>query len=1171
MRVRLLCGIAVGVLVLSAAFMHAQDTASLTGTVRDASGANIANAQVVVSSADRGINRETTTNSGGEYAVPALTPGSYDVGVTAQGFKKYEAKGVILRVGQKARIDVNMQVGSAATEVTVLGADVAQVETQSSDLTGTVTGKEITQLQLNGRNFTQLVTLVPGVSNQTGQDEGTVGVYGNVSFSINGGRVEYNNWELDGGDNMDNGSNSTLNVYPSLEAIAEFKVLTSNYGAQYGRNGSGTVEVETKSGTNAFHGNAYEFVRNDAFNARNYFQSSVPPYKKNDYGYTVGGPIWKNRTYFFWSQEWRKDRVPGQNFNQPVPSIEERAGNFSDQCPGANCPVVNGVPTPDLTTVGFDPNDPTIQGLLSEIPLPTQGTGTDSVFVASPVQPTDWREELIRVDHNLTDKQRLTFRFIHDSWNTVTAVPLWTNQGSFPTIQTAFKGPGVSLVTRLSSTFSPTLLNEFVFSYTTDHINLQNVGNWKRSAFSGFVVPDIFPGNGDGILPGINLVTSAYGGGFGQDAGYIPNGVYNSNPTYTYRDNISKIIGKHNLQFGAYAVFGQKNELGGELSAGSIPGYLTFDDSNNPGSFSTGNAFADLLLARITSFGQQDVRLKYYNRYKIVEPYFQDDWHVTNRLTLNLGLRVSLFGTYREKQKQAFNFDSSRYVQGQTSVNPDGTVNFLTVDNGPPSLTDLPNGIVRCGVTPGVPVSCMKGHLFNPAPRIGFSYDPRGNGKTAIRGGYGIFFEHANGNEGNTESLENSPPLANAAQRNNIIGYAGSGESQPQFPLSVTSIPTKATWPYVQQWHLDVQHEVVRNTVATVSYVGSKGTHLNRQTDLNQLHPVAAADNPYLPSETYGSTDCGTTVDQFGVPIDGTTSSGAPIPYGGPGVLSTAVNVGIAACGTNPDPFRPFPGYGDIAHLEFKASSIYHALQTSVRRSVGGLQLSFAYTWSHSIDDASDRFDGSFVDSYNTRANRASSNFDQRHILNFSYVWDLPLFKNPGLANKVLGGWQASGIVSYQTGTPFSVIVSTDNAGVANGNGSAARADRIGDPNAGVTQDPNQLGPQIYNPNAFAPPRGLTFGDSGRNSLNNTHWTNFDMALFKHFKITESMSFEFRAEAFNIFNHTQWRPIAGDSGSAASNLGESNNTFSLNPADGFLQVTDAHNPRILQLGAKFIF
>jgi carboxypeptidase family protein/TonB-dependent receptor-like protein len=1188
MKIRLLCGIALAMVVLSTAFVHAQDTASVTGTVRDPSGASVANAEVTVSAADRGINRTTKTNSEGEYSVPALPPGSYDITVTAKGFKKYQAQGVALRVAQKARNDVNLVVGAANAEVTVVGTTVAQVETQSSDLTGTVTGKEITQLQLNGRNFTQLVTLVPGVSNQTGQDEGTVGVYGNVAFSINGGRTEYNNWELDGGDNMDNGSNVTLNVYPSLEAISEFKVLTSNYGAQYGRNGSGTVEVETKSGTNNFHGKVYEFVRNDAFNARNFFQTSVPPYKKNDYGYTVGGPVWKNHTYFFWSQEWRKDRVPGQNFNQPVPSVEERAGNFSDQCPGSNCPVDpdTGDPFPG-NQVPFNPSDPTIQGLLSEIPLPTQGTGTDSTFVASPVQPTNWREELIRIDHNLTDKQRITFRYIHDSWDTITAVPLWTNQGSFPTIQTAFKGPGVALVTRLNSTFSPTLLNEFVFSYTTDHIDLHNVGNWKRSSFPGFVVPDIFPGNGDGILPGINLVTSAYGGGFGEDAGYIPNGIYNSNPTYTYRDNISKIIGKHNLQFGAYAVFGQKNELGGELSPGSIPGYLTFDDSN--AAITTGNAFADLLLGKISSFGQQDVRLKYYNRYKIFEPYFQDDWHVTHRLTLNLGLRVSLLGTYREKQKHAFNFDPAVYDPATApALDPDGSITG-TPGALIPSPTSNPfDGLVQCG-GPGGPVSisgfpsaavgrnphpgCMSGHLFNPAPRIGFAYDPRGNGKTAIRGGYGIFFEHANGNEANTESLENSPPLANAAQRNNIIGYAGTGEAQAQLPLSVTSIPTKAIWPYIQQWHLDLQHEVLRNTIATVSYVGSKGTHLNRQTDLNQLHPVPLSQNPYQPGETYGANDCGTTLgtDAFGVPIDGFTPSGVPIAYAGPGVLSTAVNVGIANCGTNPDPFRPFAGYGDIARLEYKASSNYNALQTSVRRSVGGLILNFAYTWSHSIDDSSDRFDGSFVDSYNPGANRSSSNFDQRHILNFSYVWDLPFFKNPGLTNKILGGWQFSGITTFQTGTPFSVIVSTDNAGVANGNGSAARVDIIGDPKAGVTQSPDQLGPQIFNPNAFALPRGLTFGNVGRNSLNNTHWTNFDMALFKHFKITESIALEFRVEAFNIFNHTQWRPIAGDSGSAAANLGESNNTFSLSPSDGFLQVTDAHNPRILQLGAKFIF
>src|SRR5579872_3782640 len=298
----------------------AQDTGSITGTVKDPSGAAVAGAAVSVSNPDHGIVRQTVTNSEGDYNESGLPGGVYNITVTASGFKKYQAKGVKLDVAQKSRVDVALQVGATSTEVVVEGADVAQVETQSSDLSGTVNGKEISQLELNGRNFTQLVTLTPGVSNQTGQDEGTVGVNGNVSFSMNGGRVEYNNWELDGGDNMDNGSNSTLNVYPSIDAIAEFKVLTSNYGAQYGRNGSGTVEVETKSGTNQFHGDVYEYVRNDMFNAQNYFNDPfwggngiTPEYKKNDYGYTLGGPVFiprvyntdKQKTFFFWSQECR--------------------------------------------------------------------------------------------------------------------------------------------------------------------------------------------------------------------------------------------------------------------------------------------------------------------------------------------------------------------------------------------------------------------------------------------------------------------------------------------------------------------------------------------------------------------------------------------------------------------------------------------------------------------------------------------------------------------------------------------------------------------------------------------------------------------------------------------------------------------------------------------------
>jgi hypothetical protein len=1190
-EVRRSARVALALLLCLPALLWAQTTGSITGTVHDSSGAVIANAQVTVSNTDKGISRTTPSNSAGEYLVAGLGQGSYDITVTAEGFKKFEAKGVALDVAQKARVDVNMQVGAIGTEIVVEGTAVAQVETQSSDLTGVVSGKEISQLQLNGRNFTQLVTLVPGVSSQTGQDEGTVGVYGNVSYSVNGGRTEYNNWELDGGDNMDNGSNTTLNVYPSLDAIGEFKVLTSNYGAQYGRSGSGTVEVETKSGTSHFHGDVYEFNRNTAYNARNYFADTRSSYKKNDYGYTIGGPVFipgvynkdKQKTFFFWSEEWRKDKVPGNNFNVPVPTVAERGGDFSDVCPGSNCPhdPVTGNPFAGNIVPTSASDQSAVTGLLALIPAPNDSTG--KVYNAAPILPTNWREELVRVDHNLTPNERLTFRYIHDSWDTISPTPLWTNAGSFPTIETNFKGPSVSSIARLTSTLSPTLLNEFQMSYTTDHIVLINVGAWQRgSAQFG----DLFGGNGGGIIPGINFASTGAFNGLGEDPGYIPQGPYNSNPTYTYRDNVSKSVGKHNLQFGAYLVTAQKNELGGELGAGSVPGYLTFNTANPT---STGNAFADLLNGQIFSFGQQSQRLKYYNRYKILEPYFQDDFHVSSHLTLNLGLRISLFGTYRDKQHFAFNFDPNHYVKGQTSVNADGTVNFLTVDGLPASVTNLPNGIVQCGVTAGVPVGCMKGHLFNAAPRFGFAWDPKGDGKWAVRGGYGVFYEHTNGNEGNTESLENSPPLATTIQQFGIQGYQNIGTGLTPgatLPLSVNSVPTEVKWPYVQQWHFDLQHEIIRNTVATISYVGSKGTHLTRVRDLNQVVPpafTAQNPNPYQPGQPIAQAtatylgDCATgTAGQGGPAITGYNPDGVPTDQtlGTPGV-----NMFIA-CGNGPDFFRPIPGYGDINSIEDAASSTYHGMEFGVRRAVGGLELNFAYTYSHSIDNSSSKGDNDLVNAYAPNANRASSTFDERHNLNFSYVWDLPFFKQPGLTHTLLGGWQYSGIMDFSTGSPFTVTFGSDNAGVANGtsNSASAYADIVGNPKAGVTPSGSR-NIQLFNPSAYAAPRGLTFGDSGRNSLRNPRRTNFDMSLFKRFAIKERLAFEFRAEAFNVFNHTQLGYINGDGGSGANNSATLNSQTAgwASVSDiqagnsNFLQVTQAHNPRILQLGAKLIF
>jgi len=1197
--------------ILCTAFVaKAQDTGYIGGTVTDKTGAAVAGADVVISSTNGSSTHPTTTNGDGAYVAAGLPGGSYNIVVTAKGFQRYTAKAVVLDVAQKIRVDIQLSVGAVTEEVVVTGESVAQVETQSSAMSTTITGSQVNQLELNGRNFTQLVTLSPGVVNQTGTDEGKVGVYGNVAFSMNGGRTEYNNWELDGGDNMDNGSNSTLNVYPNPEAIAEFKVLTSNYGAQYGRNGSGTVEVETKSGGTTFHGSAFEYLRNSFFNARSWEQGAdiTQPkgaYNKNDFGYTFGGPVFipnhyntdKKKTFVFWSQEWRREKS-STTILQNVPSNAERGGDFSDLCPDVNgtmndCPSGPGVSAAHTLT-------PTATGaaLLAIIPEANTTNGGFPAVSETVASPTTWREELLRVDQNLSDNYHLTFRYIHDSWQTVVPNALWGNGTSFQNITTNFTGPGTSFVARLNANISPTLLNEFVASYTADHIDLTAGGPVGLPA--GFSMGSIFNNGFGGKLPAISVGSNAaYGGTFTSDTGYFP--WHNANPTYTYRDNVTKIIGQHSLQFGAYAAFAQKNEGNSPY----VQGILTFDSGAT--SVTTGNAFADLLLGNIASYQQTSEQTQYYNRYKIVEPYFQDDWRVTKRLTLNLGLRVSLFGTYREKYQQAYNFNPSEFVSGGSPVIDPNSGAFV------PGAGNPFNGIVQCGGAggtsaipsvvlsqfPGATVGsspnagCLQGHLFNPAPRIGFAFDPKGDGKMAIRGGYGIFYEHTNGNEGNTESLEGSAPLVLTAAQSNVIGYdnIGSGAGAvPFFPLTVVSIPNKAQWPYVQQWNLNVQKELPAHFIVSVAYVGSKGTHLTLLSDGNQLQPLPADQNPFGVGETLYNTG----------PIDPTTgqpagacAGSAPLTnpgqawgagqtvFGTNGPLNTAAanNLNVA-CGLIPtaNTLRTaYPGYGDVNTLRNAANSIYNSLQVSARRTVGALTVSLAYTYSHSIDDSSDRSDTAFVNAYDIASNRASSTFDMRHNLAISYVYALPLLKSStGLKQALLGGWQVSGITVVQSGTPFSVtdgLPFGDNAGVANGTGTGSRLDLVGNPSAGLisTDVPGDRGPLAYNPAAFAAPQGLTFGDVGRNTLTLPDRVNFDFGVFKRFAINERMGFEFRWENFNIFNHTEYNQVSGNGSSGGTGANVAMDTVDPTASTVFLHLSGTHDPRIMQFGLRFYF
>lgn len=1145
MRHKALCLLVGAALVLWNSGLFAQSTGQVSGSVRDASGAVVPGASVVVTNQNTGVRQPVESNAAGEFIVPALTAGTYEVSADAKGFQKVSQRDIVLQVGGKVRVELTVQVAATTTTVEVTGTLTA-VETETAAISGVVTGKQILNLALPARNFVALALLVPGAAPTNGLDTNSVGVLGNVEISFNGGRTVYNTWEIDGGNNSDRGSNSTLNTYPSLDAIGEFRVSTANYGADIGQHSGAYIEVSTKSGARDFHGSAYDFLRNEKLNANNFFTNrktlgSIPersPSKRNEYGYTVGGPFYipgkyntaKDKTFFFWSQSWRKFR-DSSVVSRPVASDRQRRGDFSE-CLAGNANFNQAMVNDGCT---FPDNADPVAGLLPSLDsngvelmdafIPKANSGAYN-YISSAGTPVNWRQEQIRVDHNFSDRTRLFVRYTQDAWNTITPNALWS-WSDIDTVKTAFAGPGKSAVVNFAHSFTPSLFSEFIMGYTVDHIDLRVQpgptsvsGSLTRS--SSFNGPHIFPSNdGNPYLPALAVC----GGSqvcLGQ-TWWFPYGPYNSNPIITWKENMTWIKGKHTVKFGTYVERFRKNESFG----GTTQGYATFASW---GTTTTGNAMADLLGGVMQSYYEGNKYGKGYYRSTNFEPYLQDDWKVTPHLTVNLGVRYYLFTRNRERFLQQSGFYPNLYNPADAPLrDADG---FLIPGSGTifPSSGQFTfgNGLVQCGQG-GIQVACQNGKFKNIAPRLGFAWDPWGNGKTSIRAAVGLFYDGLNGNEAGSEATQGGAPFAFSPSLYNLDNWAQIGLGGGKIgPAGIRTVSKTPGFPRTYQWNFNIQRQITANDLVTVAYVGNVGNFLTTQRELNLVPlglPLADQNALINKAQTY--------------------------------------------------PYRPFQGFTNIGVIDQIARSNYNSLQASFRHQMGqGMNFGAAYTWSHAIDNNSTQYSRP-QDEHNLNRWRGNSDLDRRQMLLLNYVYDLPFFKqSKGVAKQTLGGWTVSGIVTLMSGTPIDIRCGLKD--YSSGVGGNVRCNSLGAQSAKSTVLDDVYGSTVqwFNVDAFTQPTldqlyadgqpGM-FGYLGRNTVRGPGRNNWDLSLFKSFPFTERVGLQFRFETFNTWNHTQWRDVntgCADVVAPGAVCGTTSN---------FGQVTSAWSPRIIQLGLKLTF
>jgi Carboxypeptidase regulatory-like domain len=1149
----------------------AQETSTITGTVTDPSGAVVANATVTVIQTETGTKQSTVTNSVGLYNIPGLAVGQYTLNVTAQGFSAFQTTGLTVNAAQTVRQDIRLALGSSSQTVTV-EASVLQVQTETNEVSRTITGQQVVDIATNGRNITSLTTLGTGVSSMAPSFNGVTAQNSVSTISFNGLRPDHNNFLVNGGEVYDRGSGGKLDVLPSPDSIGQFQVMSSNYAPDYGIASGGTVLVELKSGTGRYHGGVWEFIRNDALDADYFFSklhgTPTPELRLNIFGGNLGGPVpfLRKKTFFFVNEEWRRyiagvnptvtPTVPANNFPGASGPVTYTPWN----CPASGCaaPTVPDVPgnaayTAQLTAAGLVPGAPfpgdqssgyTIPASLIDnnarlfmgtgaIPMPTPGTDT---FVGSPKQPTYVREDVVRIDHNFNDRFHLMGSWIHDSMEQ-TIIPVQWSGDSYDTVGDVFNNPSWGTAVRLTQAISPSILNETGFYVNGNKIDVTPEGIFAQPP--GWNAGSFFPpaNNPANKMPQIAFSNGPINTTYTTI--YWP--WHNSYLNYQIRDDLTWTRGKHTFKFGASYMRMDKNQ---QLQAD------TQGDYNFSGSQYTGSSYLNFLLGLSSSYAQlQEQRTDYWlaNNYA---GYVNDNWRIVPRLTLNLGLRYDAMPHTFEKFNNVSNFVPSTYDPNQAATfNNSGTI-CTTPDVGTngcsapsPGLATFNNqvfylnGMQRAGVN-GFPRGLVKNDFFTWQPRIGFAYDLRGNGKTVLRGGIGFFYERVQGND--IYNLDTAPPFSYQPSVNNVFFSApttsittGATSSIPVATTSPVSMSYYYPHPGTTQFSFGVQQQVAPAVVAAVQYVGSGAWNQNMRIETN---PLALDD---LVGRQAVATSCRTWV-----PIDG-----------------------VNTC-PNPDAnhYRPFVGYSNLIQERNGANATYNSLQAALRmESHHGLSVELAYTWSHAIDiqsadltTANEAGTSTISNPFNIRYDRGSGLFDRRHIFNANYIYAEPFFRNGNAWQRtLLGGWTLSGVTQAQSGTPQNIYYNGPDVLGLGGN-AVSRPNII----SAVTHPKTQT--QWFSTSSFANPvapwnggANDGFGNAGKDTITAPGLFNWNLSLFKSFPLSpsrENVRFEFRAESFNTFNHTQFNTI--DSGTADATYG---------------QVTSTYDPRVFQFGGKIMF